>query len=58
MTEFKRISNRLLYRWKFWFWVERKVSVKLQRIDREIGAIKLHNAKIFSDNEISYPPKK
>lgn len=54
MTEFKRISNRLLYRWKFWFWVERKVSVKLQRVNREIAAIRLHNAM----NEISYPPRK
>lgn len=58
MDKFRKVSNRQLLRWKFWFWVERKVSVKLQRIDREIGAIRLHNAKIFADNEISYPPRK
>ena len=62
MSEFRKISNRLLYRWKFWFWVERKVSVKLHRIDKEMGAIRLHNMKILTDDskgrDFSFAPRK
>jgi len=55
MSEFRKISNRQLLRWKFWFWVERKANVKLQHVDREIGAIRVHNAKMFADG---YKPSK